>query len=84
MRKGWDGGEPGDGLEQDWGTHSPSARFRLQFQIRARSSVGCGFFLQSSLLISFEVHVDTGATKGEMKASPALYNKTIFSPPSLR
>lgn len=85
MRKGRAGGEPRelDGT----GLGNPQPLSQIQAAISghtASSTVGVGFFLQGLFLSSFGLHVDRGATRGEMKAFPAHYKKILCSHPRLR
>lgn len=85
MTKGWAGGEP-----RGWtrtGLRNPQSISQIRAAISdhtASSNVGVGFFLQGLFHNNFGVHVDRGATRGEMKASPAPYEKTLCSHPRLR
>ena len=85
MKKAWDGGEPRGWTGTGLGNPQPLSQIQAAISDHtASSNVGFGFFLQGLLLKSFKVHVDAGATKGEMKAPPAPYKKTVCSSPSLR
>lgn len=72
LRKGWGEGEPRGWIGTGLGNPQPLSQIEAAtLNHIARSNMGFGFFLQGLLLKSFSnVHVDTGAAKGEMMASP--------------
>lgn len=74
---------PGAGLEQDWGTHSPSARFRLQFQIIQPAVVwGLGSFGRVYWKLLKCIWIQ-GLPKVRRRLIQPPKN-TVCSPPSLR
>lgn len=75
---------PGVGLEQDWGTHSPSARFRLQFQIVQPAAVwGLGSFGRVYYWKLSKCIWIQGPPKVRRRLIQPPKN-TVCSPPSLR
>lgn len=79
VRKGWAGDEPRAGLEQDRETHSPSARFRLQFQILQPAAM---WELGSSCRVCSSAILEHTLIEGPpgVKSSPAPYKKTLLHP----